>query len=78
MFQTVYVLQTKEPKYINLRHIALKWLIALCLYQIKQGFAASPELNSQLTIILLDLIIIAVAYPSRALKAIHLKYFSHK
>lgn len=29
-------------------------------------------------VILLDLAIIAMAYPSRMLKSVHLKYFSHK
>lgn len=78
VFQTVYVLNSREPKYINLRHIALKWLVCIFLHLIKQNFSFNHDINSQMTVILLDLLIIAVAYPSRALKAVHLKYFAHK
>lgn len=45
---------------------------------IKQELSDNLDVNSQLIIILLNLFSIAVAYPSRALKAVHLKYFSHK
>jgi hypothetical protein len=48
------------------------------LYLVKQGFVDNHDVNSQLVVILLNLITIAIAYPSKALKLIHLKYFSHK
>lgn len=48
------------------------------LMLIKQGLSDHLDVNSQLVIILLNLLSIAIAYPSRALKAVHLKYFSHK
>jgi hypothetical protein len=48
------------------------------LYLVKQGFVDNHDVNSQLVVILLNLITIAIAYPSKALKMIHLKYFSHK
>lgn len=58
--------------------MALKWLACIVLYLIKQGFADSLDVNSQMMVILLDFIAIAIAYPSKALKMVHLKYFSHK
>ena len=77
-FQTIYILNGNEPKYINLRHIALKWLICLGLQELKNGFLETKTINSQVAVIIIDLITIFAAYPSRILKSIHLKYFSHK
>lgn len=78
VIQTVVILNSKEPKYINLRHIALKWLACIMVHCAKQGFVHSTDVNSHMMVIVLDLISIAIAYPSRALKMVHLKYFSHK
>ena len=67
-FQTIYILNGNEPKYINLRHIALKWLICLGLQELKNGFLETKTINSQVAVIVIDLITIFAAYPSRILK----------
>ena len=77
-FQTILILSEKDSKYINLRHITLKWLVFLILQEIKIGFISSKTINSQVAVILIDLLIVFTAYPSRVLKLVHLKYFSHK
>lgn len=52
--------------------------MCIILYQIKQGFVDNHDVNSYLAMLLLDVFIIFIAYPSKILKAIHLKYFSQK
>ena len=29
--QTIYIVSGKEPKYINLRHLTIKWLVAIMI-----------------------------------------------
>ena len=78
IFQALYILNDRQLKYINLRHIALKWLICLTLQELKSGFAHSSTLNGQLAGLLIVLLTLFAAYPSNILKSIHLKYFSHQ
>lgn len=78
IFQTLYIVGGVEPKYINLRHIAIKWLITYALLEIKRGYSHKLDINSQLMILGIDCVIILISFPSQTLKSIHLKYFSHK
>ena len=76
--QTIVILSGKEQKYINLRHLAIKWLICLLISQIERAFASKSGLTEEIIKIGLNLIVLWFAYPTQLLKTVHLKYFSHK
>jgi hypothetical protein len=76
--QTIYILNSQELKYINLRHIMMKWLIVLFLDQLSRSFTTNSTLTDHFAHIIINLVMLVAAYPSRLSKMIHLKYFSHK